>query len=291
MTAEMTAKILDGRALARELRAELRTEVATFRDQYDLVPQLAVLQVQGDASSERYARTIRKLCDDVGVAFLHCEQPEGVSQEVLEYTVRSLSADISVHGILIELPLPRHLSTQQTVLCLDPRKDVDGIHPLNVGLIAQGQPAFVPNTPAGGMELLHRYGIELERKQAAVVGYSDVVGRPMAEMLLADHATVTICHIYTPDLGAVLRTCEVVVVAAGQAHLITGDMLKPGAVVIDFGINVQPDGSIVGDVDFASAVEVASAITPVPGGTGPVTNIMLLRNVLTAARRQRTAHS
>ncbi len=282
----MTAMILDGRALARELRAELCHDVQTFREQYDVSPQLVVVQVQGDPSSERYARTIRKLCDDVGVAFMLKQLPSGVSQETLERVVRALSADVTVHGILIEMPLPRHLCAARMVLQLDPRKDVDGIHPLNVGLIAQGQPAFVPNTPAGGMELLRRYGIELERKRAAVVGYSDVVGRPMAEMLIAARATVTICHIYTADLGAVLRECEVVVVAAGHVGLVKGDMLRPGAVIVDFGINVQPDGTIVGDVDFASAIEVASAITPVPGGTGPVTNIMLLRNVLNAARRQ-----
>jgi methylenetetrahydrofolate dehydrogenase (NADP+)/methenyltetrahydrofolate cyclohydrolase len=220
------------------------------------------------------------------VAFQLERLPEGVSQQALEQCVRALSADPMVHGILIEMPLPTHLSTQRVVLCLDHRKDVDGIHPLNVGLIAQGRPALIPNTPAGGMELLHRYGIELARKRAAVVGYSDVVGRPMAELLLADHATVTICHIHTPDLAAVLRECEVVVVAVGKAGLVTGSMLRPGAVVIDFGINVGPDGNIVGDVDFASAIDVASAITPVPGGTGPVTNIMLLRNLCIALHRQ-----
>lgn len=286
----MAATILDGRALARELRAELRAEVQAFVAHYDIVPHLAVVQVQGDAASERYAASIRKLCDTIGVRFSLHLLPEGTPQETLEATIQGLSDAPDVHGILIEMPLPAHFSAQRAVLRLDHLKDVDGVHPLNVGLLAQGQHALTPNTPAGGMELLHRYGIALERKRAAVVGYSDVVGRPMAEMLLADHATVTICHEFTPDLGSVLRECEVVVVAVGKAGLVTGAMLQPGAVVVDFGINVQPDGSMVGDVEFASASEVASAITPVPGGTGPVTNTMLMRNLLIATRRQIEAH-
>ncbi len=281
----MTATILDGKVLARTLRAELRDEVQQFIDRYDTVPRLAVVQVAGDPASERYAASIRRLCDKMNVAFMLTQLPEGTTQDELEQTIHALSNDPGVHGILIEMPLPPHFSAQRAVLCLNHLKDVDGVHPLNVGLLAQGQHAMTPNTPAGGMELLQRNGIEVAYKRVAVVGYSDVVGRPMAEMLLAKNATVTICHKYTPDLGSVLRECEVVIVAVGRAHLVTGDMLRPGAVVVDFGINVQPDGSLVGDVEFASASEVASAITPVPGGTGPVTNIMLLRNVLAAARR------
>lgn len=282
----MSAMILDGRVLARELRDELQADVQTFREHYDVLPRLAVVQVQGDPSSERYAESIRKLCNQVEVGFLLAQLPEGVSQSSLNQMIQTLSSDPTVHGILIELPLPHHLSAQQTIHYLDYRKDVDGVHPLNVGLLAQGQPALLPNTPAGGMELLRRYGIELAYKRAAVIGYSDVVGRPMAELLIGARATVTVCHIYTRDLGAALRECEVVITAAGHAGLVTGSMLRPGSVVVDFGINVQSDGRVVGDVDFASAVEVASAITPVPGGTGPVTNVMLLRNLLIAARRQ-----
>jgi methylenetetrahydrofolate dehydrogenase (NADP+)/methenyltetrahydrofolate cyclohydrolase len=282
----MSAMILDGRALARQLRAELRDEVQTFYERYDITPSLAVVQVQGDPASERYAASIRKLCDAVGVDFVLKQLPEGTTQAALEETVQSLSDDPATHGILIEMPLPAHFSPQKVVLHLDHLKDVDGVHPLNVGLLAQGQHAMTPNTPAGGIELLQRNGIELARKRAAVVGYSDVVGRPMAEMLLAAYATVTICHEHTPDLGSVLRECEIVIVAVGKPGLVQGDMLRPGVVVVDFGINVLPDGSVVGDVDFDSASQIASAITPVPGGTGPVTNIMLLRNVLIAVRRQ-----
>jgi methylenetetrahydrofolate dehydrogenase (NADP+)/methenyltetrahydrofolate cyclohydrolase len=285
----MAATILDGRVLARELRDELHATAHAFQQQYAIIPRLAVVHVQGDPASRRYAETIRKLCERVGVDFLLAELSGQMKQVELEQTIQRLSHDPSVHGILIEMPLPRHISTHQAVLCLDPQKDVDGVHPLNVGLLAQGKQAMTPNTPAGGMELLRRYGIDLVGKHAAVVGYSDVVGRPMAEMLVAAHATVTICHEYTRALDAVLPQCDIVVVAVGKAGLVHGSMLRSGAVVVDFGINVLADGSLVGDVDFASASEVASAITPVPGGTGPVTNIMLLRNVLTAARLQQEA--
>jgi methylenetetrahydrofolate dehydrogenase (NADP+)/methenyltetrahydrofolate cyclohydrolase len=282
----MAATILDGRALARELREELTSAAQSLHERHNILPRLAVIQVLGDAASERYAASLRRLCERVGVAFSLAQLPADATQDQLNQTVHALSEDPEVNGILVEMPLPPHFSVQQMVQHLDYRKDVDGIHPLNVGLLAQGYRAWVPNTPAGGMELLRRYHIDLKGKRAAVVGYSDVVGRPMAEMLISEYATVTICHEYTTDLPAVVRECELVIVAVGKAGLITGEMLRPGAVVVDFGINVQPDGSIVGDVVFDEAVQVASAITPVPGGTGPVTNIMLLRNVLFATRAQ-----
>lgn len=282
----MTATILDGRALARELREELSSAAQAIRERHDIVPRLAVIQVQGDAASERYAASLGRLCERVGIGFTLAPLAADASQAQLEQSVRALSDDPEVHGILVEMPLPPHFSVQQMVQHLDYRKDVDGIHPLNVGLLAQGHRAWVPNTPAGGMELLRRYQVDIKGKRAAVVGYSDVVGRPMAEMLISEYATVTICHEYTTGLPTVLRECDLVIVAVGKAGLITGEMLRPGAVVVDFGINVQPDGGIVGDVVFEQAVQIASAITPVPGGTGPVTNIMLLRNVLFATRAQ-----
>ncbi len=282
----MTAIILDGRTLADELRTELRASVDTFKAHYQTVPQLAVVQVQGDAASDRYVRNLRKLCNSMGMQFHLTYLSPNTTQEALDTTIQQLSNDTSVHGILIQMPLPLPLLAEQAVMHLDYRKDVDGIHPISAGLIAQGRPALVPNTPAGGMELLRRYEIQLAGKRAAVVGRSAVVGRPMAALLLHANATVTVCHSHTHDLPSVLRECDIVAVAAGRPNLVTGAMLRPGAVVIDFGINVQPDGSIVGDVEFASAVEVASAITPVPGGTGPVTNVMLLRSVLTTARNQ-----
>jgi methylenetetrahydrofolate dehydrogenase (NADP+)/methenyltetrahydrofolate cyclohydrolase len=283
----MTATLLDGRALAKTLRDELRDEIQLFTRSTGAAPALAAVRVAGDAASERYARTIRKACDDVGIAFAEHALPAEASQSALEQQIDVLSADQATDGILLQLPLPKHLSSEGTIGRIDPRKDVDGVHPLNSGRLAQGLPSLVPNTPAGGMELLRRAGVTLAGKRAVVVGRSITVGKPMALLLLQQHATVTIAHSRTADLAAVVREAEIVVAAAGRAGLINGAMLRPGAVVVDFGINVLADGSLAGDVDFASASEVAGAITPVPGGTGPVTNVMLLRNVLRAAQALR----
>lgn len=280
----MTAILLDGRALAKTMREEVRAETQAFKASTDLTPTLAVVQVAGDAASDRYVRSIRKGCDDVGIAFVERRLPLETTQGALEATLGELSADTTVSGVLLQLPLPDGLSVSAAIARLDPRKDVDGAHPYNAGLLAQGLPGMIPNTPAGGMELLRRYHIPIAGKRAVVVGRSAIVGRPMALLLLQEHATVTICHSRTPDLAAVVREAEIVVAAVGRPGLITGAMLRPGAVVVDFGINVLDDGAVVGDVDFASASAVAGAITPVPGGTGPMTNVMLLRNVLQAAR-------
>jgi methylenetetrahydrofolate dehydrogenase (NADP+)/methenyltetrahydrofolate cyclohydrolase len=280
----MTATILDGRALAKTLREELRTDVQTWIANAGAAPALAVVQVAGDSASERYVRSIQKACSDVGIAFVHRLLPADSAQSALETSVRELSADRAISGILLQLPLPASLSSAGAIAQLDPRKDVDGVHPISAGLLAQGLPCLLPNTPAGGMALLRRNGIALAGKRALVVGRSNIVGKPMALLLLQENATVTIAHSRTPDLAGTIRAAEIVIAAVGRAGLITGAMLRPGAVVVDFGINVLDDGAMVGDVDFASAVEVAGAITPVPGGTGPVTNVMLLRNVLQAAR-------
>lgn len=282
----MAATILDGRALAKEIQSEVQADVEQFKATYSTTPRLAVVLVEGDDASERYVRSIRKLCGKVGMDFSLASLPSDVSQKRLDDTIDALSADENVHGVLIEMPLPKPLSAEEAILHLDPRKDVDGIHPFNAGLLARGQPGLVPNTPAGGMALLKRYDINLCGLRVAMVGRSPVVGHPMAVLMMTENATVTVCNEYTPDLGSVVRECNVVVVAVGQAGLITGAMLQPGVVVVDFGINVLDNGQVVGDVDFASAVELASAITPVPGGTGPVTNAILLRNVLMATRKQ-----
>ena len=279
----MSATILDGRSLAKTLREELRAELQTFSATTGAPPALAVVQVAGDAASERYVRSIRKSCADVGIGFVERLLPANTPQATLEATMEQLSADDRVSGVILQQPLPAGLSATGAIARLDPRKDVDGAHPYNVGLLALDRPRLIPSTPAGGMELLRRYGIALRGKRAVVVGRSAIVGKPMALLLLREHATVTISHSRTPDLAAVVREAEVVAVAVGRAGLITGAMLRPGAVVIDFGINVLADGTLAGDVDFASASEVAGAITPVPGGTGPLTNVMLLRNVLRAA--------
>jgi methylenetetrahydrofolate dehydrogenase (NADP+) / methenyltetrahydrofolate cyclohydrolase len=280
----MAATILDGRALAKTMREELRAEVQQFIQIHETAPTLAVVQVAGDAASDSYVRSINKACEAAGITFLHQLLPGDTPQERLEMTIRTLSADNTVHGVLLQLPLPKGLDATGAIAQLDPRKDVDGVTPTSAGLLAQGLPSLLPNTPAGGMELLRRNGIKLAGQRAVVIGRSNIVGKPMALLLLREHATVTIAHSRTPDLAAVVREADIVVAAVGRAGIITGDMLKPGAVVVDFGINLLDDGRMVGDVDFESAAAVAGAITPVPGGTGPVTNMMLLRNVLQAAR-------
>jgi methylenetetrahydrofolate dehydrogenase (NADP+)/methenyltetrahydrofolate cyclohydrolase len=284
----MTATILDGRALAHELKAEAQAQIATLAETLGRAPSLVVVQVGNDPASSRYVRTIGKICNSVGATF-HLELLSvDATQEDLLSIIRTLNSEQAVDGILVQMPLPGHLDTTGAILAIDYQKDIDGVHPVNAGLLAQGRPGIVPNTPAGGMELLRRNGIVLRGKRAAVVGRSAIVGRPMAQLLLQADATVTICHSHTPNLGAVLRECEIVCVAVGRPGLITGEMIRPGAIVVDFGTNVRADGSLVGDVDFASVVEVAGAITPVPGGTGPVTNTMLLHNLIEAARSRST---
>lgn len=280
----MSARILDGKALAQELRAEAAAQIAELRTQIDRPPTIAVVQVGDDPAATRYVRSIDRLCQSLGAACRAIALPAETAQADLEATVATLSADDRIDGILLQLPLPAGLTLDGVLSRLAPEKDLDGIHPINAGLLAQGRPTLTPNTPAGGIELLRRYGIDIRGRRAAVVGRSAIVGRPMALLLLQADATVTICHSRTPDLGAVLRECDIVAAAAGRPGLITADMVKPGATVIDFGTNVLADGSMVGDVDFAAVAEVAGAITPVPGGTGPVTNVMLMRNLITATR-------
>lgn len=282
----MAPLILDGRALAQELRQEVQAAIRTLESDLGRAPQLAVVQVDGNAASSRYVRTIQKLCATLGATFRLELLPAYAGQPALLSTIQSLNADPLVDGILLQLPLPDHLDAVSASIALDHHKDLDGINPINAGLLAQSRSALVPNTPAGGMELLRRYGITLQGKRATVVGRSSIVGMPMALLLLQANATVTICHSRTADLAAAIYDAEIVCVAAGRPGLVTAEMIRPGAVVVDFGTNVQPDGSLVGDVDFASVAEVAGAITPVPGGTGPVTNVILMRNLVTAARHR-----
>lgn len=283
----MTATLLDGRALAQELKAEAQAEIFALAQELGRAPSLVVLQAGNDPASTRYVRTIGKLCNSVGATF-HLELlPADAAQGELLAAIGTLNDEEAVDGILVQMPLPGHLDATEAILAIDYHKDVDGVHPINAGLLAQGRPGIVPNTPAGGMELLRRNGIALRGKRAAVVGRSPIVGRPMAQLLLQADATVTVCHTRTADLGAVLRECEIVCVAAGRPGLITADMIRPGAVVVDFGTNVLADGGLVGDVEFGPVAEVAGAITPVPGGTGPVTNAMLIKNLINAARARK----
>lgn len=286
ITDTMTAILLDGRAVARRLRAALRDEIAAFGAQHGYPPRLSVVQVAGDAAADSYVRSIRKQCESTGIAFQHEHLPADTPQPTLNATLDRLSHDAEVQGILLELPLPAHLDLHQALFHLDFRKDVDGIHPTNAGLLSQGQPAMAACAPEGGMVLLEEYDIALAGKHVAMVGWGASVGRPLTGMLLRANATVTVCHSQTIGLAEIVRGCDIVAVAVGQRNLITGDMLRSGAVVLDFGINVGDDGAIVGDVHFDSASAVVSAITPVPGGTGPMTNLILLRNVLKAAHWQ-----
>ena len=283
---EATATVLDGRSVAEQLRGELRAENAILTSQLGFAPILAVISVGEDPASRSYVAGIRRACDRVGITCRQIELPYTTSADELRAEIGALNEERMICGVLATLPLPPHLPITSLADTLSPDKDIDGITPTNAGRLALGWPTFAPNTPAGGMEIMRRYGITIAGKHAVVVGRSGIVGRPMAMMLLNADATVTICHRHTANLAEIVRTADIVVTAAGRARLITGAMLKPGATVVDFGINFPEwaGSKMVGDVDFASALPIARAITPVPGGTGPVTNMMLMRNTLTAAR-------
>jgi methylenetetrahydrofolate dehydrogenase (NADP+)/methenyltetrahydrofolate cyclohydrolase len=286
----VTARILDGRAVAREIAEEVRAAAAALAGAGRPRPTIAVVRVGEDPASVRYARQAERVFAGAGLGFRHVPLRETTGDADLARSLRDLGADPGVTGVLLQLPLPAHLSRENAIEAIDPRKDVDGVNPLNAGRLFAGRGHyFAPATPLGGLELLRRSGIDLVGKHAVVVGRSEIVGRPLAMLLLREHATVTICHTRTPDLATFTRQADVLAVAAGRPALVTGAMIAPGAVVLDFGVNVDvASGQLVGDVDFASAVEVASAITPVPGGTGPLTNAMLLVNTMRAAKEPPT---
>jgi len=290
----MTATILDGRTLANTMRAELDEEIAAFKEKYGVTPTIAVVRVGEDPGSVWYANAIKKTMAGRGMESQLHVLPETASQEELVALVAKLNADPIVHGIMVQEPMPKGIDEAAVKAALSPDKDVDGVHEVNAGRLALAAPAgrpagvgpfFVPATPAGGMELMRRHGIEFKGQHAVVVGRSSIVGKPMALLLLRENATVTVCHSRTVDLAAVCRQADILCAAVGRAEMIRGDWVKPGAVVVDFGVN-DVEGQMVGDVAYAEAAEVAGMITPVPGGTGPMTNIMLVKNVLEAARRQ-----
>ena len=283
----MSAQLLDGRSTANQIRDEIKGEVAQFVQQYGRMPSLAVVRVGDDPASVSYARMIQKTAEQVGIRFAPSFVSSETTQADLAQIVAGLSADGLIDGIIVQEPLPRGINRSGIVAALSPAKDVDGVHPINVGLLVQGAGDYLPPaTPSGGIELLERHGIPLSGKRAVVVGRSNVVGRPMAILLLHRHATVTICHSRTADLAQECLRAEILVAAIGKARLVTGEMVAPGAVVVDFGVNFE-GGQMVGDVDFAAASERAAWITPVPGGTGPMTNVMLMHNVLKAAKLRR----
>ena len=280
------AKIFDGKLVAQKVIEEVKRGVATLRAQNGVTPTLAVILVGDFAPSKIYIANKKKMAAEAGIASRDHIHPEGLSQPELLELLQSLNADRAIHGILLQLPLPQGHDEDQAICAIAPQKDVDGFHPTNLGHLLAGSPTVVPCTPAGVMEILDHYEVELRGAEAVVVGRSRIVGKPLAQLLLARHATVTTCHTRTRDLAAHTRRADVLCVAAGRATVITGEMIKEGAVVIDVGINRLPSGKLVGDVEFESASRVASGITPVPGGVGPMTVAMLLRNTLQAARRQ-----
>lgn len=278
-------RLLVGSPIAKEVRARLRDEMAVFAAANGRAPTLVVVFVGRDAPSAVYLQQILKSCENVGAVGRVVQLAEGCSTEELRQQIETLNADSSVDGIIVQMPLPAGIPLRAVIDAIDPAKDIDGLHPMNAGLLAEGYDGFLPATAQAAVELLRRSGVEIEGRHAVVVGRSNVVGKPAALLLLRAHATVTICHSRTTDLASHTRTADIVVVAAGVPGLIRGEMLKPGASVVDVGINVVDDG-IVGDVDYSSAQRVVGAISPVPGGVGPLTNAILMEHLLAAARNQ-----
>lgn len=279
----MTARVIDGKAVASAVRERVAGEVQAFEAESGRSPVLATLIVGDDPASEIYVRNKRKACEEVGIRSVHHGLAAETSENELLELVGRLGRDDDLDGILVQLPLPTHIDPDRVVAAIDPAKDVDGLTPTNAGLLAHGTPGLVPCTPAGVMELLSHEGVELEGAEAVVVGRSKLVGVPVARLLLAESATVTVCHSRTRDLPATCRRADVLVAAVGVPRLLGADAVKPGGVVIDVGVNRTDDG-LCGDVDFEAAAGVAGAITPVPGGVGPMTIAMLLVNTLSAAR-------
>jgi methylenetetrahydrofolate dehydrogenase (NADP+) / methenyltetrahydrofolate cyclohydrolase len=281
----MSATIIDGKAVAAEVRGRVRAEVADFVSEHGAKPGLATVLVGDDEASRIYVTRKGEACEVEGIASFQHALPADTSEEELVELLGELNADDSVHGILLQLPVPPQIEADRMVALIDPQKDVDGLHPVNAGLLVQGGEPLVPCTPAGVMELLRAADTELRGAEAVVVGRSKLVGRPVASLLLAEDATVTMCHSRTRDLAEVCRRADVLVAAVGSPKLVNADMVREGATVIDVGIN-RTDEGLVGDVDFEAVRAKARAITPVPGGVGPMTIAMLLSNTLEAARRQ-----
>ena len=277
------ANIIDGKAISAQIREEIAQKVSAYAERTGKRPGLAVIIVGENPASQVYVRNKKRACEQVGFNSWVYEMPESTTQTELNALIDKLNADTEVHGILVQLPLPGHLDEEEVILRIRPDKDVDAFHPYNVGRITIGDPKFLPCTPAGIMELLKRSNIEIAGKECVVIGRSNIVGKPMSLLLLAENGTVTVCHSKTRDLREACRRADILVVAIGKADFITADMVKEGAVVIDVGMNRNAEGKLTGDVDFETVSKVASYITPVPGGVGPMTITMLLQNTLTAA--------
>lgn len=280
------SSIIDGRLVSSELRASIKASVEEFTAKHGVKPGLAVILVGDDPASHVYVRNKHKACTDVGMNSIQVEMPADTSEVELLKKIEELNVDDSVHGILVQLPLPKHINEDNVINAISPDKDVDAFHPVNVGKIMTGKYDFLPCTPAGIMSLLDYYNVEIEGKSCVVIGRSNIVGKPMALLLLERNGTVTVTHSRTKNLAEVAASADILVVAIGKANFVKADFVKEGAVIVDVGINRMPDGKLAGDVDFASVSPKASLITPVPGGVGPMTITTLLRNTLKAAEKK-----
>ncbi|MBI3222390.1 MAG: bifunctional methylenetetrahydrofolate dehydrogenase/methenyltetrahydrofolate cyclohydrolase FolD [Nitrosomonadales bacterium] len=282
----MTAQIIDGKTIAQQVRAEWKLRADKLKSR-GITPGLAVIIVGEDPASRVYVANKVKACAELGLHSEHIALSADTSEATLLAKIAELNADPKIHGILVQLPVPKHIDSDKVLNAISPDKDVDGFHPFNVGALATGNMRFAPCTPYGSLILLQKSGVSIEGKHAVVVGRSNIVGKPMALLLLQHNATVTICTSKTVDLAKFTRDADILVVATGKPRMVTGEMIKPGAAVIDVGINRLPDGKLCGDVDFDSAQKVAGWITPVPGGVGPMTIAMLLQNTAGGQHRQR----
>ncbi|MDQ0175134.1 bifunctional methylenetetrahydrofolate dehydrogenase/methenyltetrahydrofolate cyclohydrolase FolD [Bacillus chungangensis] len=281
----MTAYLMDGKKLAQKLRESMKKEVAMLKEQ-GITPGLAVILIGNNPASRTYVNSKQKSCKALGMNSLLIEFPDTISEETVLDKIKELNDDHSIHGILVQLPLPVHISDMKVIDTIVPEKDVDGFHPINIGKMMTGQDAFLPCTPYGIMELLHDSGISIEGKHAVVVGRSNIVGKPIGQLLLNEHATVTYCHSRTKELTTYTKQADILIAAIGKANFITASHIKEGAIVIDVGINRDETGALCGDVDFEQVKDKASYITPVPGGVGPMTITMLLHNTLQSAKNQ-----
>ncbi len=282
----MSAQIIDGKAIAASVRAQVAVKTHEFVARTGVTPCLTVILVGEDPASQVYVRNKGKACSDAGILSRQIDLPATTSETQLLSLIAELNADRSVHGILVQLPVPGHIDEARVIEAISPEKDVDGFHPMNAGRLFTGGVSCLPCTPYGIMKMFENEGVAIKGKNAVVVGRSNIVGKPMAMLLLAQHATVTICHSRTTDLEGVCRNADILVAAVGRAEMIRGSWIKPGAVVIDVGMNRNAEGKLCGDVAFDEAREVAGKITPVPGGVGPMTIAMLIQNTLEAAERQ-----
>ena len=278
------AQLMDGKKTASEIKSRIRREVSDLT-QSGIQPGLAAVRVGDFAPSAIYVRNKRRACEEAGIYSEEHHLPEDIPEEQLISLIKKFNADPQINGILVQLPLPKHLNADRIVRTISPEKDVDGLHPYNIGLLTMGEPRFVPCTPAGVLEMLDHYKIPIEGQRAVIIGRSNLVGKPAALLLMHRHATITVCHSRTRDIQKVCQQADILIVAMGKPQFITADMVKGGAAVIDVGINRLPDGKLVGDVDFSKVEPKAGWITPVPGGVGPMTIAMLLKNTVMSANQ------